>query len=221
MMDEVIPVILHEYTIVGFLFFLDIIILYSYFSKTRKTKPYTKYGVSSLVFLFTTLWIYLTLNFLDILTIPYFYLILSIITVPWIILGIVINVKNDAEIRENLLSRLYRLFGILLFLGIVFLLAVTVIGPVEKNYGTSMAFGCFLLFIAIWYFIPVFSYQKFMWLKEASFSIFFILLSILSFIDFFNKIAIGIVVAISIIIYMFGRIIVNRYDNGIYINRKY
>ncbi|MGD7025173.1 hypothetical protein ACQCVK_21665 [Rossellomorea vietnamensis] len=212
---------LNEYFLIALILLLDIIILYTYFTHSRIHKPHTKFGLLSLVLYLSSLGIYLPLDFLKIVSIPYFYLAITVLFIPCLLIGIIINLKKDIEIRERFTNSLYGCLGFLIFSVIAITLAVTVFDPVESRYGSNVALGCFLLFMAIWSLIRIFTSERFSWLKESAFSVLFILLSVLSFFDYFNNWSIGTVIGIGVAIYLIGRKIEKRYDNETYIYRKY
>jgi hypothetical protein len=160
----------HFYWIVGSIVLLDILFIYFTFFHKGTRETYSKHGIYALIFILTSLSIYLPLNFIFDESIPYFYEGLGAVTVPFLLYSSVVNFRNNPAVREIAINALYNIVAMLLFGIILFLLSITVFVPIEAKFGPHAIIGCIFLLVAGWYSVPLFTCPRFLRLKASTIS---------------------------------------------------
>ncbi|RZT21408.1 hypothetical protein EV282_0470 [Fictibacillus sp. BK138] len=211
--------------LVGFIIFLDIFIALQYFLSIRFREPNNKHMIFAWLFLLTSLGIYLPFDFLDMIDIANFYMIISVMFGLWLVFGFVYAIRNGTyEQVQKFKLLFYSILGILISGAVILLIGFLIISPIENNFGLDKAMGTFFLMIGIIYGVMTFivNDEPYRLLKELSIPIFFLLFSVICFLDHFEKWVIICILGVSLLCNLIGRFLIHRHENKpIPINRRF
>jgi hypothetical protein len=205
-----------EMIVVGLIIFLDIYFAFQYFLSIRFREPNNKHMVFAWLFLLTSLGIYLPFDFLNMIDIANYYIIISVMFGFWLIFGIVYAIRNGTyEQIQKFKFMFYSILGIVISGAVIMLIGFLVISPIENNFGLDKAMGAFFLIIGIIYGVMTFIVRDkpYELLKELSIPIFFLLFSVVCFLDHFEKWVILCIFGVCLLFNLIGRFLIYRHEN--------